>query len=95
TTPEIMFSADQFHPSAAAYALAAEQLLAGLGEALGEKMGGATLPAPSPSGYPTIDRGAPRPGIVSRLWRGSALGPAVGPAPAGPDATAPAVPTGG
>ena len=95
TTPEIMFSADQFHPSAAAYALAAEQLLAGLGEALGEKMGGATLPAPSPSGYPTIDRGAPRPGIVSRLRRGSAPGPAVGPAPAGPDATAPAVPTGG
>ena len=96
TTPEIMFSADQFHPSAAAYALAAEQLLAGLGEALGEKMGGATLPAPSPSGYPAIDRGAPRPGIMSRLWRSPASGPAGAPAPAGPDATsAPAVPTGG
>jgi lysophospholipase L1-like esterase len=77
-TPEIMFSADQFHPSAAAYALAAEQLLAGLGEALGEKLGGATLPAPSPSGYRTIDHGAPRPGVMSRWWPR----PAVGPAPA-------------
>jgi lysophospholipase L1-like esterase len=82
TTPEIMFSADQFHPSAAAYALAAEQLMAGLGEALGEKLGGATLPAPSPSGYPALDRGTPRPGLISRLW----ARPAVAPVPAGPDA---------
>jgi lysophospholipase L1-like esterase len=68
TTPEIMFSADQFHPSATAYALAAEQLLAGLGEALGEKIGGATLPPPSPTGDPLLDRGPARPGILSRLW---------------------------
>lgn len=36
--PELMFSADQYHPSAAGYAEAAEQLLLGLHEALGEKI---------------------------------------------------------
>lgn len=36
-TPEIMLSTDRYHLSAAAYALAAEQLLAGLHDALREK----------------------------------------------------------
>ena len=41
-TPEVMFSADGYHPSAAAYALAAEALLPALCEVLGEEVG----PAP-------------------------------------------------
>ena len=44
-TPELMFSADGFHPSPTAYALAAEQLLPVLCEALGEK-----------DGVPTVER---------------------------------------
>jgi lysophospholipase L1-like esterase len=40
--PEVMFSADQYHPSAAGYALAAKQLLPALSNALGEWTG---LPA--------------------------------------------------
>src|ERR1700761_8407327 len=38
TTPEIMFSADGYHPSPAAYALAANALLLALCDALGEKV---------------------------------------------------------
>src|SRR5258708_2132840 len=37
--PELMFSADGFHPSAAAYALAAQHLLLALLDSLGEKIG--------------------------------------------------------
>ncbi len=47
--PELMFSADGFHPSPTAYALAAEQLLPVLCEALGEKDGVPTVEPPSPS----------------------------------------------
>ncbi|MCV7125952.1 SGNH/GDSL hydrolase family protein [Mycobacterium lacus] len=79
--PELMFSADRYHPSATAYALAAEQLLAGLRDALGEKVGGPALHAPPPAD----DRGRPRPRIMSRLWRHPT------PSPAG----AQAVPAGG
>ncbi len=42
-TPELMFSEDNFHPSAAGYALAANQLLPALCHALGEWTG-ATVP---------------------------------------------------
>jgi lysophospholipase L1-like esterase len=44
--PELMFSADGFHPSPTAYALAAEQLLPELCEALGEKDGVPTVEEP-------------------------------------------------
>jgi len=44
--PELMFSADGFHPSPTAYALAAEQLLPVLCEALGEKDGVPTVEEP-------------------------------------------------
>ena len=44
-----MFSADGFHPSPTAYALAAEQLLPVLCEELGEKNGIPTVELPSPS----------------------------------------------
>jgi lysophospholipase L1-like esterase len=37
--PEVLFSHDMFHPSAAGYALAANQLLPALGKALGEFIG--------------------------------------------------------
>ena len=37
--PEVLFSHDMFHPSAAGYALAAKQLLPALGKALGEFIG--------------------------------------------------------
>ena len=47
--PELMFSADGFHPSPTAYALAAEQLLPVLCQALGEKDGVPTVERPSPS----------------------------------------------
>jgi lysophospholipase L1-like esterase len=46
--PELMFSADGFHPSPTAYALAAEQLLPVLCAALGEKDGVPTVELPSP-----------------------------------------------
>jgi len=42
-TPELMFSEDRFHPSAAGYALAANQLLPALCHGLGEWTG-ATVP---------------------------------------------------
>ena len=45
--PELMFSADGFHPSPTAYALAAEQLLPVLCEALGEKDGVPTVEPPA------------------------------------------------
>jgi lysophospholipase L1-like esterase len=44
--PELMFSADGFHPSPTAYALAAEQLLPMLCEALGEQDGVPTVEEP-------------------------------------------------
>ena len=50
--PELMFSADGFHPSPTAYELAAEQLLPVLCEALGEKDGVPTVeeaPAHAPA----------------------------------------------
>jgi lysophospholipase L1-like esterase len=55
--PELMFSADGFHPSPTAYALAAEQLLPVLCEALGEEDGVPTVeepPAPSRAGAPVL-----------------------------------------
>jgi lysophospholipase L1-like esterase len=55
--PELMFSPDGFHPSPTAYALAAEQLLPVLCEALGEEDGVPTVeepPAPSRAGAPVL-----------------------------------------
>lgn len=59
--PELMFSSDRYHPSAAGYAEAAEQLLLALYEALGERIPALALPAASPVV-------AARRTIVSRLW---------------------------
>jgi lysophospholipase L1-like esterase len=64
--PELMLSDDQFHPSAAGYALAASQLLPALCQALGEWAGEPALASASGTeagpGY-WVSR------LVSRLWR--------------------------
>lgn len=64
-TPAAMFSADGYHPSPAAYALAADALLQALYDALsaGDEDPGPALP-PSPA--PPAQSGLP---VVSRLWR--------------------------
>jgi lysophospholipase L1-like esterase len=69
--PELMFSPDGFHPSPAAYALAAEQLLPALCNALGEEVDIPTVQPPSPSlaNTPVLDAGHTRLTVMSRLWR--------------------------
>jgi lysophospholipase L1-like esterase len=76
TMPEVMFSSDMFHPSAAGYALAANQLLPALCKALGEFVGDpvAQLPWESRSGEHTTLLA--RVGNISRLWRRSTGVPA-------------------
>jgi lysophospholipase L1-like esterase len=55
--PEVMFSADGYHPSAAAYALAADALLFALCDALGEKIDRPVLDLPTESGPPELAGG--------------------------------------
>lgn len=83
-SPELLFSDDQYHPSAAGYALAASQLLPALCRALG-------VPSSEPESdwhtMPTATELRPtgtRFGIISRLWRRPTTG-----------VPAPVVPTGG
>jgi hypothetical protein len=61
-----MLSEDQFHPSAAGYALAASQLLPALCTALGEWAGEPALQSATATeagpGYSAL-------GLISRLWR--------------------------
>ena len=61
--PELLFSEDQFHPSAAGYALAAKQLFPALCNALGEWTGG---PVPQ---LPWVSRAADARTIRNRLRR--------------------------
>jgi len=67
--PELLFSEDKFHPSAAGYALAAEQLFPTLCNALGEWTGG---PVPE---LPWVSRAAEARTLrsrlrqVARMWR--------------------------
>jgi lysophospholipase L1-like esterase len=63
-TPEVMFSADGYHPSSTAYALAAEALLVTLCEALAD---GAESPAPAPP--PSAVQAQSGLPAMSRLWR--------------------------
>ena len=74
--PEVLFSPDMFHPSAAGYALAAKQLLPALCNALGGFIGGAqpedALESRSADGSSLLARV----GNLSRLWRRSTGVPA-------------------
>jgi lysophospholipase L1-like esterase len=74
--PDVLFSTDMFHPSAAGYALAAKQLLPALCNALGEFIIGA--PPEEALESRTADLGSllSRLGNVSRLWRRSVGVPA-------------------
>lgn len=67
--PEVLFSSDKFHPSAAGYALAAQQLLPALRNALGEEEN-------APASEPALESRSLEGGNVltriagiSRLWR--------------------------
>jgi hypothetical protein len=64
--PERMLSDDQFHPSAAGYALAASQLLPALCQALGQWEG---EPALSSAGATEAGPGNLVLRLISRLWR--------------------------
>ena len=74
--PEVLFSHDMFHPSAAGYALAAKQLFPALCNALGDFIGGAqpedALESRSADGSSLLARV----GNLSRLWRRSTGVPA-------------------
>jgi lysophospholipase L1-like esterase len=74
--PEVLFSHDMFHPSAAGYALAASQLLPALGKALGDFIGhpmtDEALESRSAEGASLLARV----GNLSRLWRRSTGVPA-------------------
>jgi lysophospholipase L1-like esterase len=76
--PELMFSADSYHPSANTYALAAGHLLLALVDSLGEKLGSPTLPLPPAPDAPPLDREHIRRDIMSRLWH---VPPRPGPRP--------------
>jgi lysophospholipase L1-like esterase len=75
-TPELLFSSDMFHPSAAGYALAAKQLLPALCNALGEFITGAPPEAALESRSANSGSLLARVGSVSRLWRRSTGVPA-------------------
>ena len=81
--PEVLFSHDMFHPSAAGYALAASQLLPALCNALGDFVGGdgpeEALESRSGDGTSLLARV----GGLSRLWRRSTGVPAPIVVPAG------------
>ncbi len=71
-TPEVMFSADGYHPSAAAYALAADALLFALCDALGEKFDRPIHDLSPQPVTPELAGGPARLGVVSLLRRRSA-----------------------
>jgi len=81
--PDVLFSHDMFHPSAAGYALAAKQLLPALCNTLGEFITG--MPVEQALESRTADTGSllARVGGVSRLWRRSTGVPAPIVVPAG------------
>jgi lysophospholipase L1-like esterase len=66
--PELMLSEDQFHPSAAGYALAARQLLPALCHALGDYAGDPVPALPSAAATDSASGGIGL-AVLSRLWR--------------------------
>lgn len=75
-TPELLFSPDMFHPSAAGYELAAKQLLPALGNALGAFVTGEAAEAALESRTGEDGPLLGRLGGLSRLWRRSTGVPA-------------------
>ncbi len=72
TRGELMFSADGFHPSSIAYALAADTLLLALCDALDEKDECPTLGEPAQSAAPVLgnaETDQTRISVMPRLWR--------------------------
>lgn len=67
--PELMFSADRYHPSAPAYALAADLLFLALRDALTEKLDILIHETPSRPGTATLEPGHTRHSMMSRLRR--------------------------
>jgi lysophospholipase L1-like esterase len=67
--PELMFSADGFHPSATAYALAAAQLLVALCDALGVEVESPVLNLAARAETPMVSGGHTPLSAMSRLWR--------------------------
>jgi lysophospholipase L1-like esterase len=76
--PELMFSADGYHPAAPAYALAAEHLLAALCEELGEKVDGPAPKLPPEPSTPVRGAAPTRLSAMSRLWRRPSSAPSSG-----------------
>nr|WP_156766559.1 SGNH/GDSL hydrolase family protein [Mycobacterium sp. E2327] len=74
TAPEQMFSADGFHPSPTAYALAAEALLDAVCDALGIEVESPTPGVPVAVVPPRLDESPARLTLVTRLWRRPAAG---------------------
>lgn len=68
-TPDAMFSADGFHPSPPAYALAADALLLAVCDALGEEVERKPVPLPEPAATPVLGERHTRTSVMSRLWR--------------------------
>ncbi len=68
-TPESMFSPDGFHPSATAYALAADALLLALCEVLGEEVERPVDELPAASATPVLGQRHTRISVMPRLWR--------------------------
>ncbi|ORJ62580.1 SGNH/GDSL hydrolase family protein [Mycobacterium simiae] len=69
TTPELMFSADGFHPSPTAYGLAAAQLLVALCDALGVEVNSPVLNLAARAATPMVSGGHTPLSAMSRLWR--------------------------
>jgi lysophospholipase L1-like esterase len=67
--PELMFSADGFHPSATAYAQAADALLLALVDALGVEVETPTPDVPAPEDTPVLGPSQAPLSVMSRLWR--------------------------
>ncbi|HEX3548406.1 MAG TPA: SGNH/GDSL hydrolase family protein [Mycobacterium sp.] len=74
--PEVLFSYDMFHPSAAGYALASQQLLPALCNALGAFIDGAQPADALESRSADVGSLLARVGNISRLWRRSTGVPA-------------------
>lgn len=70
----LMFSADGFHPSPIAYALAADALLLALSDALSETVEKPALDAQAPPAVPVLGRRPSQITVMSRLWRRPAPG---------------------